>query len=64
VSAARRIDETKLRKALSRVLAPALAARVVDEATIAEDEPVSDPKQPSPEALERARARGRAAAKR
>lgn len=37
---ARRIDETRLRRALSRVLAPALAAKVVDEATIADDEPV------------------------
>jgi hypothetical protein len=64
VSAARRIDETKLRRELGRVLAPALAAKVVEASVIAEDEPVTTPKQPTPEALERARARGRAAAKR
>lgn len=64
MSAARRIDETKLRRALGRVLAPALAAKVVEEATIADDEAVPEPKRATPEAIERARARGRMAAKR
>lgn len=53
---ARRIDETRLRRALSRVLAPALAAKVVEEATITEDVPVPPKPQPTQEARERARA--------
>ncbi len=40
---ARRIDETRLRRALSRVLAPALVAQVVDESTVEERPPVTRP---------------------
>jgi hypothetical protein len=64
MSAAPRIDPERLRRALSRVLAPALAAKVVAEATIDDDSPVPEPKRATPEAIERARSRGRMAAKR
>jgi hypothetical protein len=58
-----RIDPYRLRRALLRVLAPALAAKVVEEATLADDEPATTPKRATPEAIERAKARGRAAAR-
>jgi hypothetical protein len=64
MSAARRIDETKLRRALGRVLAPALAAKVVEEATIADDDVVPEKKRATSEDLARAEAWARRQAKR
>lgn len=64
MSAARRIDETKLRRELGRVLAPALAAKVVEASMIDEDEAVPVKKRATPESIARAEAWARREAKR
>ena len=64
MSAARRIDVDRLRLALGRVLAPALVAKVVEEATIAEDEAVPTPRRATPEEREAVRAWARRESKR
>lgn len=61
---ARRYEESKLRRVLGRYLAPALAAKVVDEAAIVEDETVPEKKRATPESLARAEAWARRQAKR
>lgn len=61
---ARRIDETLLRRALSRVLVPSLVAKVVDEAVVREGETAPQTKRATPESIERAKARARMDAKR
>lgn len=64
MSAARRFDETKLRRVLGRYLAPALAAKVVEEAAIEEAAAVPEPKRATPEAIARAEAWARRRMKR
>lgn len=61
---ARRIDDVRLRRALSRVLVPELVAKVLDEATVDERPPVVAPTAAQLEAEirrqdERSRLRGK-----
>lgn len=58
----RQIDENKLRTALRKILIPKLAEQVIQQSLVTPSDP--PPKVATPEALERARERGRLAARR
>ena len=63
---ARKLDESRVRRALARLLVPDVIARVIEEARDPAEAPATRPEKakPSPEAIERARAWARKEASR